>query len=87
MTSNLHECKMCFIKLRCDSHFQRAFTLCVFKVITLVGTIQGNCFENATASSKGSLKTTVATQLNHCLALFVWSALASVIWKVFLISN
>jgi len=52
-------------KLRCDSRFQRAFTgcSCVFKVITLIGSNQGNYFENATACSKCMLKTTVATQL------------------------
>ncbi len=49
------------LKLRCDSRFQNAF--CVFKVITLVGSNQGNFFENATACSKSTLKTTVATQL------------------------
>jgi len=35
------------LKLRCDSRFQRAFTACsgVFKVITLIGSNQGNYFE------------------------------------------
>jgi len=44
---------------------QRAFTSCscVFKVNTLIGSNQGNFFENATACSKRTLKTTVATQL------------------------
>jgi len=53
------------IKLCCDSRFQRAFTACscVFKVITLIGSNQGNYIENATACSKRTLKTTVATQL------------------------
>jgi len=53
------------IKLSCDSGFQRAFTGCVwfFKVIMLVCANQGNFFENATACSKRSLKTTVAIQL------------------------
>ncbi len=53
------------VKLHCDSHFQRAFTSCtfVFKVITLIGSNQGNCFENATTNSKRRLKTTVTTQL------------------------
>jgi len=53
------------LKISCDSRFQRAFTacVCVFKVITLVGLSQRNYFENATACSKGMLKTTVATQL------------------------
>jgi len=37
---------------------------CVFKEITLVGTNQSNYFENATACSKRTLKTTtVETQL------------------------
>ncbi len=53
------------LKLRCDERFTRAFTACgcVFKEITLVGSNQGNFFENATACSKHTLKTTVATQL------------------------
>ncbi len=52
-------------KLSCNCHFQRAFTACscVFKEITLIGSNQGNYFENATACSKRTLKTTVATQL------------------------
>jgi hypothetical protein len=43
----------------------RMFTACgiVFKEITLVGSNQGNYFENETACSKYTLKTTVATQL------------------------
>jgi len=36
---------------------------CIFKEITLVGSNQGNYFEIATACSKRTLKTTVATQL------------------------
>jgi hypothetical protein len=53
------------VKLRCDSRFQRAFTAysCVFKKNTLVGSNQGNYFESATACSKPTLKTRVATQL------------------------
>ncbi len=53
------------LKLRCDDRFTHAFTacVCVFKEITLVGSNQGNYFENATACSKRTLKTTVATQL------------------------
>jgi len=39
----------------------------VFKEITLVGSNQGNYFENATACSKRTLKTTVATQLKEIL--------------------
>ncbi len=36
------------VKLSCDSRFQRAFTaiVCVFDVITLVGSNQRNYFEN-----------------------------------------
>jgi hypothetical protein len=43
----------------------RAFTACVrvSKEISLVGSNQGNYFENTTACSKRTLKTTVATQL------------------------
>jgi len=50
---------------RCDERFTHAFTACgcVFKEITLIGSNQGNYFENATACSKRTLKTTVATQL------------------------
>ncbi len=53
------------LKLRCDERFTHAFTACscVFKEIMLVGTNQGNYFENATVCSKRTLKTTVATQL------------------------
>jgi len=55
------------LKLSCNSRFQRAFTACncVFKVITLAGSNQGNYFANATACSKRTLKTTVATQLKR----------------------
>jgi hypothetical protein len=54
-----------FLKLSCDSRFQRMFTACgcVFKVILLVVSNQGNYFENATACSKRTLKTRVAMQL------------------------
>jgi len=53
------------LKLRCDERFTHAFTACgcVLKEITLVGSNQGNYFEIATACSKRTLKTTVATQL------------------------
>ncbi len=53
------------LKLRCDECFTHAFTACscVFKEITLVGSKQDNYFENATACSKRTLKTTVTTQL------------------------
>jgi len=53
------------VKLRCDERFTHAFTECgsVFIVITLVGSNQGNYFENATACSKRMRKTLVATQL------------------------
>jgi len=40
---------------------------CVFQEITLVDSNQGNYFENATACSKCTLKTTVATQLKKQL--------------------
>jgi len=55
----------CNLKLHCDERFTHAFTACgcVFKEITLVGSNQGNLFENTTACSKRMLKTTVATQL------------------------
>jgi hypothetical protein len=51
------------LKLGCDMLFQLAFTACgcVFKVITLVQSNQLNFFENATACSKRTLKTRVAT--------------------------
>ncbi len=47
-------------------HFQRPFTacICVFEVITLVGSNQRNYFENAIVCNKLTLKTTAATQLN-----------------------
>jgi len=53
------------VKLRCDERFTHAFTACgcVFKEITLVDSNQDNYFENVTACSKRTLKTTVATQL------------------------
>jgi len=53
------------LKLRCDERFTHAFTAsgCIFREITLVGSNQGNYCENATAFSKRTLKTTVATQL------------------------
>jgi len=42
------------LKLSCDNRFQRALTACtgVFKVITLVGSIQGNYFENVSACAQ-----------------------------------
>ncbi len=49
------------IKLRCDERFTACD--CVFKEITLVDSNQRNYFENATACSKRTLKTIVATQL------------------------
>ncbi len=57
--------KFCQVKLRCEERFTHAFNACgcVFKEITLVGSNHDNCFENATACSKRTLKTTVATQL------------------------
>jgi hypothetical protein len=53
---------VCIFKLRCDERFTHAFTArgCVFREITLVGSNQGNYFENATACSKRTLKTIVA---------------------------
>jgi hypothetical protein len=53
------------LKLCCEERFTHALTAfgCVFKEITLVGSNQGNFFENATACSKRMMKTTVATQL------------------------
>ncbi len=53
------------IKLRCEGCFTHAYTAChcVFNEITLGGSYQGHYFENATACSKRTLKTTVATQL------------------------
>ncbi len=55
--------KLNLVKLRCDERFTHAFTACscVFKEITLVGSNQGNYFENENACSKRTLKTTVAT--------------------------
>jgi len=55
------------LKLSCDSRFQHAFTECnwVFKVITMADSNKGNYFENGTACSKRTVKTTVATQLNN----------------------
>jgi hypothetical protein len=52
-------------KVRCDSRFQRAFIACscVFEIITLIGSNQGNYFKKANACGKRTLKTTVATQL------------------------
>jgi hypothetical protein len=65
MCAQLRFCTITAVKLRCDSRFQRAFTACscVFKVITLIGSNQGNYFENATACSKRMRITLVATQL------------------------
>jgi len=47
--------------------FKRAFTssTCVLKEITLVGSNQGNYFENVIECSKRTLKTCVATQLKR----------------------
>jgi len=63
--SHLPLAKVCEVKLCCDDRFTHAFTACscVFKVITLVGSNRGNYFENATACSKRTLKTTVIIQL------------------------
>jgi len=53
------------LRMRCEERFTHAFTACncVFKEIALVGSNQGNYFENATVWTKRTLKTTVATQL------------------------
>jgi hypothetical protein len=61
----LERCSKTWLKLCCDERFTHAFTAygCVFKEITLVGSNQRNYFENPTACSKHTLKTTVATQL------------------------
>ena len=58
-------CNFLSLKLRCDERFTHAFTACscVFKENTLVGSNQGNYFENKNACSKRTLKTIVATQL------------------------
>jgi hypothetical protein len=58
------------VKLRCDERFTHAFTArsFVFKEITLVGSNQGNYFENANACNKHTLKTKVTTQ--HYIANF-----------------
>jgi hypothetical protein len=58
-------------KLCCDKRFTHAFTACgwVFKEITLVGS--NYYFENATACSKRTLKTTVATQLYLPLCILI----------------
>jgi hypothetical protein len=65
ISTQLYENKDKALKLRCRSRFQHLFTvcICVFKVITLVGSNQHNYFENAIACSKRTFKTTVATQL------------------------
>jgi len=72
------------LKLRCDSRFQRALLHAVAfakklpKEITLIWANQRNNFENATACSKRTLKTTVATQLkkmkSHCWIWELWWA-------------
>jgi len=48
-----------------NSHFQCAFTacVCIFEVISLVGSDQCYYFENATEYSKRTLKTTFTIQL------------------------
>jgi hypothetical protein len=53
------------VKLRCDEHFTLTACGCVFKEITLVGSNQGNYFENVTACSKRTLKT--ANTANTCV--------------------
>jgi len=72
------------LKLRCDERFAHTFTAsgCVFKEITLVGSNQGNYFENATACSKRTLKTTVATQLYYSCGLgtFLRTLKSIILW-------
>jgi len=46
-----------------ENGFELIKCSCVFKEITLVDSNQGNYIENATACSKRTLKTRVATQL------------------------
>jgi len=54
------------VKLRCDERFTHAFTACgcVFKEITLVGSNQGNYFENATRWLAQTKVITLKTQLH-----------------------
>ncbi len=59
------------LKLRCDERCG-----CVFKEITLFGSNQGNYFENATACSKRTLKTTVATKLNRCILIGIFKVVS-----------
>jgi len=72
------------LKLHCDERFTHAFTACgsVFKVITLVGSNQGNYFENATTCSKRMRKMLVATQLKvKSYPLNIWQ-LKSIAWSI-----
>jgi len=64
LTYSFQISKQTSLKLSYDSRFQRAFIacVCIFKVTTRLWTNQDNYFENATACSKRTLKTTVATQ-------------------------
>jgi len=68
------------IKLSCDEHFTHAFTACgcVFKEITLVGSNQGNYFENATTCSKHMLKTRVTTQFKSLYSAYHRYILANI---------
>ena len=54
---------MFFLKARCHTRFQCAFTACcwVFIEITMVGSTQYYYFENSNACSKRTLKTRAAT--------------------------
>jgi len=56
--------------------FSALFTACscVFKVITLIGSNQGNFFENATTCSKRMRKTLVATQLKELVLKMLYYA-------------
>ena len=59
-TSSVHKFEIKCFKAKLQRSFSTCF-YCVFKVITLVGSNQRNFFENATACSKSTLKTTVTT--------------------------
>jgi len=58
-----------------------------FQVITFVGSNQGNYFENATACSKRTLKTRVATQLNLVEDDKSFDSYFLVDWKNFELKN
>jgi len=84
------------LKLSCDSRFRCAFIVCVcvFKVITMVGSSQCNYIENTNVCSKRMLKTTVATLLKaleclkHCNIFLsnCWNVSANTIMSFFHLS-